>query len=64
MPADDKPTSDEMAKWARSYGLGKLTPEHIARMAELAVYVSELGRTLPRVPAKENAPAPVFIPPS
>lgn len=64
MTADDKPTREDMAKWARSYGLDKLTPEHLARLAELAVYVSELGRTLPRVPAKENAPAPAFVPPS
>ncbi|MBS0242301.1 MAG: hypothetical protein JSS20_08995 [Proteobacteria bacterium] len=47
----------EMARWAQSYGLDKLSAEHLARMAELAVYVSELGRTLPRPTRKDDAPA-------
>jgi hypothetical protein len=58
-----KPSVEEMTIWARSYGLDKLKPEHVARMAELAVYVADLGRTLPRVPSKEDGPAPVFKPP-
>ncbi len=49
-----------MTAFAHRYGLDKLTPEHIARMAELAVYVGELGRSLQRPPAKENVPAPTF----
>jgi hypothetical protein len=59
-----KPGTEAMAAWAKSYGLHKLKPEHIARMAELAVYVADLGRSLPRVPHKEDAPAPVFTLPS
>lgn len=54
------PSRDEMTAFARRYGLDKLTPEHIARMAELAVHVGALGRTLRRPPAKENFPAPTF----
>lgn len=63
MPDVAKPSMAEMSAWARRYGLEKLTPEHIERMAELAVYVADLGRTLPRVPRKEDQPAPIFKPP-
>jgi len=57
-----QPSRDEMRAFARRYGLEKLTPEHVARMAELAVYVGELGRTLSRPPRKDDAPAPTFDP--
>lgn len=59
-----KPTRDAMAAWAQNYGLDKLTPQHIERMAELAVYVADLSRSLPRVLRKDDAPAPVFTPPT
>lgn len=55
-----KPSLEEIQAFARRYGLDNLAPEHLARMTELAVYVGELGRTLPRPPRKENAPAPIF----
>jgi hypothetical protein len=54
------PTREAITAFARRCGLEKLTPEHLARMAELAIYVGELGRTLPRPPEKENAPAASF----
>ena len=60
MSTPTPPSLDAMTAFAHRYGLDKLTPEHIARMAELAVYVGELGRTLQRPPAKENVPAPTF----
>lgn len=57
-----QPSLDEMRAFARRYGLEKLAPEHLARMAELAVYVGELGRTLSRPVRKDDAPAPIFEP--
>ena len=57
-----KPTDAEIEAFAHRHGLGNLAPEHIARMAELAVYVGELGRTLARPSRKEDAPAATFIP--
>jgi len=60
----EKPTNEEIAAFARRHGLGRLAPEHVARMAELAVYVGDLGRELPRPPRKEDAPAGVFSPSS
>ena len=47
----------EIEAFASRYGLTNLKPEHIARMRELAAYVSDLGRMLPRVSAKQDAPA-------
>lgn len=57
MTAAPKPTFDEMQAFAHRHGLMKLTPEHLARMAELASYVGDLGRELPRPSRKEDAPA-------
>jgi hypothetical protein len=50
-------TLEEIEAFAKRYGLVRLKPEHIARMRELASYVSDLGRTLPRVTSKHDAPA-------
>jgi hypothetical protein len=50
-------TLEEIEAFAKRYGLTRLKPEHIARMRELASYVSDLGRTLPRVTSKHDAPA-------
>lgn len=48
---------EEIEAFAKRHGLTRLTPEHLARMRELASYVSDLGRTLPRVASKCDAPA-------
>jgi hypothetical protein len=55
----DQPTYsiEEIAAFAKRYGLTRLKPEHLARMRELAPYVSDLGRTLPRVASKHDGPA-------
>jgi hypothetical protein len=45
---------DEISSFAQRYGLSRLTPEHLQRMRELATYVTDLGRTLPRVEAKPD----------
>ncbi len=50
-------TLEEIEAFAKRYGLTRLKPEHIARRRELASYVSDLGRTLPRVTSKHDAPA-------
>ena len=55
-----KPTRDEMTMWAKRHGLDRLSPEHIDRLAELSVYVSELGPKLRRVPQKQDAPSPII----
>ena len=57
-----KPTLAEITAFALRHGLDKLTPEHLARMAELAVNVGDLGRTLPRPARKDDMPAPTFNP--
>ncbi len=57
-----KPSHAEIEAFAHRHGLANLTPEHIARMAELAVYVGDLGRTLARPSCKEDVPAATFIP--
>jgi len=57
-----KPSLVEIEAFAHRYGLTKLAPEHIARMAELAVYVGDLGCMLPRPALKEHAPAATFMP--
>lgn len=64
MAEEHRPSVEEIAAFARRYGLEKLAPEHVARMAELAQYVGSLGRDLPRPPRKEDAPAPTFRPTS
>jgi hypothetical protein len=55
----DQPSEAEMRAFAARHGLERLAPEHIRRMAELAPYVSDLGRSLPRVPDKAGLPAPI-----
>jgi aspartyl-tRNA(Asn)/glutamyl-tRNA(Gln) amidotransferase subunit A len=50
----------EIEAYARRYGLTNLTPEHLARLAELADKVAALGRSLPRMPSKEDEPAHSF----
>ncbi len=50
-------TREEIEAFAKRYGLTRLKPEHLARMRELAPYVSDLGRLLPRVASKNDAPA-------
>lgn len=57
-------SAEDMQAFARRHGLCKLEPAHLARMAELASYVSELGRTLPRPTHKEDGPAPTFVVPN
>lgn len=60
MTCPTPPSIQEITAFAHRYGLDNLNPAQLARMAELAVYVGELGRTLPRPPAKDNFPAPTF----
>ncbi len=57
-----KPSIDEIRAFARRHGLERLGEDHLARMAELAHYVGDLGRTLPRPARKEDAPAPSYEP--
>jgi hypothetical protein len=60
MSEAQKPSLGEIEAFARRFGLDKLSSEHLARMAELAVHVGDLGRTLPRPRQKEDSPAPTF----
>ncbi|MGE0766462.1 MAG: hypothetical protein AB7L90_08360 [Hyphomicrobiaceae bacterium] len=53
-------THEEIAAFARRYGLQRLSDEHLARMRELAAYVSDLGRELPRPQHKDDPPATAF----
>lgn len=57
MQSASTPRPDEIEAFARRYGLAKLDRAHIERMAELAVYVAELGRMLPRPMSKSDQPA-------
>jgi hypothetical protein len=50
-------TLEEIEAFTKRYGLTRPRPEHVARLRELASYVSDLGRTLPRVASKHDAPA-------
>lgn len=54
------PSIEDMRAFSHRHGLGNLTSEQLARMAELAAYVGALGQSLPRPPRKEDAPAPTF----
>ena len=56
------PTIEEIRAFALRDGLDKLSQEQLARMAELAVYVGELGRTMSRPPRKEDPPAAAYDP--
>lgn len=58
MPQAPEPTLDEITAFAERYGLTRLHADHLQRMRELAVYVADLGRNLPRVPSKDDKPAP------
>ena len=58
-----KPTpfsTAEMEAYAQRYGLTNFAPEHMARLAELAEKVAEVGRALPRMPSKSDEPAHTF----
>jgi len=58
MPANEtEPDHAAVEAFARRHGLGRLSPEHLARMAELAPRISNLGSGLPRPPQKSDAPA-------
>ena len=50
----------EIEAYARRHGLTNLTPDHLRRLAELADRVAAAGRTLPRMPSKEDEPAHGF----
>jgi hypothetical protein len=54
-------TDSETEAFAKRYGLVKLTKTHLARMKELAPIASDLGRDLPRLSRKSDAPAPTFL---
>ncbi|MGI9479778.1 MAG: hypothetical protein ACR2PI_23965 [Hyphomicrobiaceae bacterium] len=60
MTTSSGPSKSEIERFARSYGLTKLTEAHLERMQQLASSVSKLGRDLPRPSAKSAAPAPCF----
>lgn len=62
MAQKSKPTLTDIEDFARRHGLDRLAPEHLQRMTELALYVGDLGRTLPRPSHKEDAPAFDFRP--
>jgi hypothetical protein len=62
MTEQPKPTFAEIEAFARRHGLTKLSAEQLGRMTELAVYVGDLGCTLPRPPRKEDALAATFRP--
>jgi len=53
-------TQDEINAFAARYGLANLTPDHLARMRELADRVSAAGRAIPRMPSKGDEPASTF----
>ena len=58
-----KPTphsTAEIEAFCHRYGLTNFAPEHMARLAELADKVAEVGRSLPRMPTKSAEPAHVF----
>lgn len=55
---DSKKTEPfDIKPFARIHGLERLSPQHLARMAELAPRIAQLGRTIPRPPDKLDAPA-------
>ena len=53
-------TPETMAAYAALYGLGKLTPEQVARMAELGNKAAATARAIPRMPSKSDEPASIF----
>ena len=56
-------TEVEMRAYAARHGLSTLAPEHLARMRELAARVAQTGLAVPRMQAKSDEPAPVFVVP-
>jgi len=50
----------EIEAYAPRHRLTNLTPDHLRRLAELADRVAAAGRTLPRMPSKEDEPAHGF----
>lgn len=57
MTDEDKTRQSQIEAYARMHGFGRLTPEHLARMAELAPKVAQLGSGIPRPGRKADAPA-------
>lgn len=55
-----KPSLTEIEAYAIRHGLQRLTPADLERLADLAGYVSELGRALSRPPEKSTAPLAPF----
>ncbi|MEJ1159264.1 hypothetical protein [Prosthecomicrobium sp. N25] len=53
-------TQAEIDAFAARYGLVNATPEHLARMRELADRVAAAGRAIPRMPNKGDEPASTF----
>jgi hypothetical protein len=53
-------TEEEMARYAARHGLTTLTPEHLARMRELATRVAQVGSSIPRMSDKADEPASIF----
>jgi hypothetical protein len=53
-------TPESMAAFAAIYGLSSLTPEHVARMAELGNKVVKAAAAIPRMPSKGDEPASIF----
>jgi hypothetical protein len=50
----------EIEAYALRHGLTDLTSDHLKRLAELADKVAAAGRTLPRMPSKDDEPAHTF----
>ena len=52
-----EPSAADIEAFARRHGFGRLPPEHLARMAELAPRIAQVAASLPRPPRKSDAPA-------
>jgi hypothetical protein len=52
-----KPETSAIEEFARMHGFESLSLEHIARMAELAPRIAQLGSGIPRPQQKSAAPA-------
>jgi hypothetical protein len=57
MTDGNKPEMSAAEAFARMHGLERLSPAHIARMAELAPRIAQLGSGIPRPQEKSTAPA-------
>ena len=62
MTDSQAPTQAEIDAFVARHGLARLTPQHRARMRELAVYVAELSGSLPRVTDKAVQPTSFTAP--